>query len=321
VRATISTAASVCLLVFLTLACCAASVFGPCWPAIGAEGVSSPVGDKKAAPVGDNKAAEPPAAPADKHKTETPEASHAKNNLADKPSTPKPAQQAPEHAALEKLGEPTADERAREKLHRPVNVSFAETPLADAVEIIAEATGCQMFLDRRGLAEAGIEADVPVNIRLQEVPAEMVLGLMLGQLGLDYYIKHGVIVVTTAEKAVADLEVRVYPVQDLIEPIGLTRRSPDTEASRLTDVIQSSVEPESWQDNGGRGTIRYYRGTLVVLQTAKVHRAVERLLSELRQATKHAVETEPPAKQAPLPKDEPPVEKEPPHEAPEEPGK
>ena len=165
---------------------------------------------------------------------------------------------------------------------------------------------------RRGLAEAGIEADAPVNIRLQDVPAEMVLGLMLGQLGLDYYIKHGVIVVTTAEKAVADLEVRVYPVQDLIEPVGLTRRSPDTEASRLTDVIQSSVEPESWQDNGGRGTVRYYRGTLVVLQTAKVHQAVERLLSELRQATKHAAETEPPAKQAPLPKDEPPAKEEPP---------
>ena len=184
-RATISSAMSVCLPVLLTLACCAASVFGPCWPAIAAEGVSPPVGD--------NKAAEPPAAPANKHNSETPEASHAKNHLGDKPSTPKPAQQAPEHAAPHKPGEPTADEKAREKLHRPVNVSFADTPLADALEIVAEATGCQMFLDRRGLAEAGIEADAPVNIRLQDVPAEMVLGLMLGQLGLDYYIKHGAV--------------------------------------------------------------------------------------------------------------------------------
>lgn len=311
-RATIFTAMSVCLPVFLTLVCSTAIVFGLCGPGIGAEG--------KSPPVSDNKAAEPPAAPADKHKTEPPQSSHAKNHLGDKPAAPKPAQQAPERAAPHKPVEPTADEKAREKLHRPVNVSFAETPLADAIEKIAEATGCQMFLDRRGLAEAGIEADAPVNIRLQDVPAEMVLGLMLGQLGLDYYIKHGVIVVTTAEKAVADLEVRVYPVQDLIEPVGLTRRSPDTEASRLTDVIQSSVEPESWQDNGGRGTVRHYRGTLVVLQTTKVHQAVERLLAELRQATKHEAEAELPAKQAP-PEDEPPAEQEQPQEAAEQPRK
>ncbi len=281
-RATISRALLVILPVCLAFACWAVGVFEPCQAAAAAEGASQEADSKKAA--------EPPA---DQHKPQTPATSQEKNHGADKTTQPaKPTQQLPEHAARQKPSEPTRDDKAREKLQKPIEVSFSGTPLEAVLEVLAGATGCQMFLDRRALAEEAILADASVSIALSDVPAEMVLGLVLGQLGLDYYIKHGVIVVTTAEKAQADLEVRVYPVHDLIEPIGLTRRSPDTEASRLTDVIQSSVEPDSWQDNGGRGTIRYYRGTLVIAQTVKTHQAVERLLSELRAATNQAAKKE-----------------------------
>ncbi|MFN0056313.1 MAG: hypothetical protein ACKV0T_29560 [Planctomycetales bacterium] len=45
------------------------------------------------------------------------------------------------------------------------------------------------------------------------------------------------------------------------------------EAAELIDLIQSTIAPESWDVNGGRGTIRYYRPlhVLVVRQTAEVH--------------------------------------------------
>jgi hypothetical protein len=58
--------------------------------------------------------------------------------------------------------------------------------------------------------------------------------------------------------------------------------------NELAELVIAMVEPQSWVDKGGQGTIRGLptlgAGTaaLVVLQTASVHARIERLLSDLR---------------------------------------
>lgn len=56
------------------------------------------------------------------------------------------------------------------------------------------------------------------------------------------------------------------------------------EAMRLIDLIQTTIAPESWDVNGGRGSIGYYSPlqALVVRQTGEVHHELGGLLEQLR---------------------------------------
>ena len=52
-------------------------------------------------------------------------------------------------------------------------------------------------------------------------------------------------------------------------------------AAELAKSIPDLIEPESWEGAGGDGVIRAIHGTLVVRQTADVHRQIRRLLQAL----------------------------------------
>ena len=56
------------------------------------------------------------------------------------------------------------------------------------------------------------------------------------------------------------------------------------QAVKLIDLIQNTIEPESWQANGGKGTISYFDllKVLVVRQTGEVHHQLNDALQQLR---------------------------------------
>jgi general secretion pathway protein D len=66
------------------------------------------------------------------------------------------------------------------------------------------------------------------------------------------------------------------------------RRIPETELEKrtdqLTDLITSSVQPDSWDEVGGPGSIVSYNGLYVVAQTTRAQDQVEQLLNLLREA-------------------------------------
>jgi hypothetical protein len=53
----------------------------------------------------------------------------------------------------------------------------------------------------------------------------------------------------------------------------------------LIEAIQSTIEPESWENTGGRGSIAPLGGMLVISQTAAIHKKIETLLRDLREAS------------------------------------
>jgi len=55
-------------------------------------------------------------------------------------------------------------------------------------------------------------------------------------------------------------------------------------SGELTQLVTTIVDPESWRDAGGPGAIDAYNGLVVVAQTAKTHKKVERLFDMLREA-------------------------------------
>jgi hypothetical protein len=84
------------------------------------------------------------------------------------------------------------------------------------------------------------------------------------------------------------MDTRVYPVRDLVlrHMPNATKDSQSYAADYepLIDVITTTIAPESWTDVGGPGSIREFDNSaaLIVSQTRRVHRELERLLATLR---------------------------------------
>ena len=55
-------------------------------------------------------------------------------------------------------------------------------------------------------------------------------------------------------------------------------------ADALIELIQNTIEPDSWRDNGGKGTIMYFSllRALVVRQTGEGHHQLGGLLNQLK---------------------------------------
>jgi hypothetical protein len=57
-----------------------------------------------------------------------------------------------------------------------------------------------------------------------------------------------------------------------------------SDAQQLIDLIQATIEPDSWAINGGKGTLYFYSplNVLVIRQTAEVHEQIGGTLGQLR---------------------------------------
>ncbi len=190
------------------------------------------------------------------------------------------------------------DLRTRIALKQPASIEFTETPLGLAIDTLGEQHNVQIYFDKRSIQDLGITMDDPVSLNLEDVPLEMVLDLILREFRLDYRVRNGVILIASEDDVRSQTEVRVYAV-------------PEEDAHALLMLIAETIEPESWRpdpqvrpganayvfggglgggappqagglgDPSGPGSIRAYRGVLVVSQTPEVHEKVEKLLDDL----------------------------------------
>lgn len=65
-----------------------------------------------------------------------------------------------------------------------------------------------------------------------------------------------------------------------------------TMVRKLIDVVYATVDPRSWEEMGGAGTVTTLGATLIVMQTPEVHKKLDELLRALRDAghTQRSVE-------------------------------
>jgi RNA polymerase sigma factor (sigma-70 family) len=87
------------------------------------------------------------------------------------------------------------------------------------------------------------------------------------------------------------LVTKVYPVASLI-----AEGTPEG-AQPLMRVLAKSIEPISWSENGGEGSMEYFPqgGSLVIRQSSDVHKQVHELLDALRKTKKEQKSGEPEA--------------------------
>lgn len=184
----------------------------------------------------------------------------------------------------------TAIERA---LEARIDIDFDHEPLDEAIKQIAAKAGIQMVIDPIVLDRGPV-----ITFQAKDLRLSTALGLMLDGIDLDFSIRDDVVIISL-EGEVNDL-VRVYAVGDLVNAPGVLNspaaqrvRRPDFDA--MIEMITSSIDPDSWDDNGGAGSISERIGAtaqndaIVVTNSWRVHRKIERLLADLR-----AVRIDPP---------------------------
>ncbi len=106
-------------------------------------------------------------------------------------------------------------------LEKPISMPFAdETSLEDVLEHVKKATsgpkdpGIQFYLDPIGLQEAERSATATITIDLEGVPLKTTLRHLLRQLELGYFVKQGVLHVTSIERVETELGGPNTPVKE-----------------------------------------------------------------------------------------------------------
>ncbi len=177
-----------------------------------------------------------------------------------------------------------AEARIEQALEQTTECNFSKTPLRDAVRFLSQSHGIPILIDERALADAMVEPTVPVTFSIRGVTLASALNLMLRPPNLAWTISDEMLLVTTPEKTEQLLITRVYPVGDLVGSASERQAGFDA----LLETITASVEPQTWADMGGPGSIApadVAKGPmLVVSHTAAVHRRIGALLKSLREA-------------------------------------
>jgi hypothetical protein len=219
------------------------------------------------------------------------------------PSAPQPQR------AAEVLELDDDDRTVREKVKRRISVDWVQIKLQHAVDDLRRELGVDMQLDPEGLEEADVVKDQEIeSLSCRDRRGDQVMRLLLQPLHMSYVVRNGAVLITSEEKASEILTTRAYNVRDLVEPwpprdmrpvgrggplpvpagtkILWTKASPqrglDVDADTLIDLITTTVTPDGWSDNGGNGTISFFRGLLIISQTDDVHSDVDGLLRQIR---------------------------------------
>jgi hypothetical protein len=171
-------------------------------------------------------------------------------------------------------------------LNTTVTVDFKNSKFQDVIDTLSTLIGQPILLDQNALEEAKITYDTPINLKVKGVTARTILRKILGEFSLAYMIKEETIQVTSALKARETMITRTYNISDIIDTGGLdTLRfgNPGISAVQMVqnvnaimDLIQTSVDPDSWKKNGGQGTIAFNPSTmaLIIRNNAEVHSAL-----------------------------------------------
>jgi type II secretory pathway pseudopilin PulG len=174
----------------------------------------------------------------------------------------------------------TAEEKAVIKaLNSTMSVNFDKSIFRDVVDYVQERAGVSILVDRDSLREANVEYDDPVSLSVKKATVRTILRKILGDRNLTYIIKDGVIQVVTPQKARETMVVRSYPLGDFLPTANprfgfLGNRAQMYQAvQQVIDMIQGSIEPGSWQVNGGPGTITFNEATrsLIIRNSAELH--------------------------------------------------
>ncbi|MCZ6817228.1 MAG: hypothetical protein O7F76_11130 [Planctomycetota bacterium] len=199
------------------------------------------------------------------------------------------------------------------------NAEFDDLPFTDFVDWLGRQTKANVVVRWKRLEAEGVERDIPIFLKRKNIKMSKLLRLVLDQVTEDlpdvqlaFRADGNVLTISTRKDLNAKLVVRTYDVQDLLlyvpnfqgrgvdlDGIGRggargVQRSGDGNGGEIKDpyagldartrklimVITTTIEPDSWRINGGKGTIRFFQGKLVIRNNLDVHRKLAGALAD-----------------------------------------
>lgn len=200
-------------------------------------------------------------------------------------------------------------DRIQKALDSKADFEFKDTPLNEVVNHLRKQYRIPMRLRESALDAVGLGLKTKITSSARSGTLRGALRRCLDNLELTYMIYDGVLTITTLEDAEQNLSIRVYPVQDLVEPIPRSSRhwwfaddsSDDAylDYDRLVELTTQTVDPSSWDRVGGPGSVFAFSayGLIVISQTEEPHQQIESLYTRLRK-TIPAAAIRPPKKPA-----------------------
>ena len=170
-------------------------------------------------------------------------------------------------------------------LELPIELKYTQQSFADIMKDISAKMKVPILLDESSLKTAEVDASATLlNIDLPKLSTRTALRKILQDRGLSYIIRNETIQVMTLEKAREQMITKVYYIGDLVAgdgPYGgaafygpaLGAEQTMANANRLVKMIREGVDPMSWREGGGNGSIAFHYPSLsiIVRQTAEVH--------------------------------------------------
>jgi len=166
----------------------------------------------------------------------------------------------------------------------PTTVEFLEVPLRDVVGYLKDYHKIEVQIDTKALDDVGLTVDEPITKSLSGISLRSALKLTLRDLDLTYVIQDEVLLITTPEEAENRFITMLYPVSELLAE-GDRQGHFAADGKTLITAIVSTVQPTTWDEVGGPGSITgvSFRGVdaLLVSQTEEVHEEIAELLRVL----------------------------------------
>jgi RNA polymerase sigma factor (sigma-70 family) len=159
----------------------------------------------------------------------------------------------------------------RQTLKKQIQViNFQDTPLSQVVSLLAEEFRVALRIDLAELEVEGVDPDSPVTLELPSCSLRELLDIVLKPLNLTYRIRESWIEITTEAAVEASPPLRSYDLSYLCS----TSESFDAVVSSM----QTSIEPDGWQENGGTSTISNVGSLLIVKCPDRIHYEIESFL-------------------------------------------
>ncbi|HND53316.1 MAG TPA: hypothetical protein PLV92_12990, partial [Pirellulaceae bacterium] len=156
-------------------------------------------------------------------------------------------------------------------------IEFEGVPLCDYLQVLSDLSTIPITLDLDALRLRNVAPTATVTVKIEETTVRAALVAALQPLKLGFVAAGGHVVVThPAPTAATTAQPQPIDVSDLIADKRLK--------TELTPLIQELIEPDSWSEAGGEGTLTLEDRSLLVGNTESVRLQVLLLLDKLRAA-------------------------------------
>ncbi|MEC8473382.1 MAG: hypothetical protein VXZ38_01915 [Planctomycetota bacterium] len=171
--------------------------------------------------------------------------------------------------------------KVKAAMKKKASFAYQDMPLSEVAQLWSEQWELPVMIHTRAMEDIGLSPNAEVTIHLQDITFGSAMKLMLDQLDMTYSMDNGLFLFTTREQAEQQPMTRIYWLEGTGLPVG--------EFDNLIEVIQGSIEPDSWEHLGGPGVIQplthgvQNRPAVLVSATCEIHQQIDALLMAMRE--------------------------------------